>query len=159
MSFSITSKTARFSFCEPKQIITQEKHIQVALKVDQLALIALLLAQSSGLVISYIFPEKSHLVQLGTLTLALSLFLRLNAQKKTSRIPIENSEIETHNPVYKIFEKIKPTRINEAPSDMMRRQYPLSLDEKIDNVLYELGQNIYRCRFWQIIPHPTLFKK
>lgn len=159
MSFSVTSKTARISFCEPKQIITQEKHIQVALKVDQLALIALVLAQSSGLVISYLFPEKSYLVQLGTLTLTLSLFLRLNAQKKMSRIPIENSEIEIHNPTYKIFEKMAPARIIEAPAYMMERQYPLSLDEKIDNVLYELGQNIYRCCFWKIIPHPTLFKK
>lgn len=159
MSFSVSSKISRISFCEPKQIITQEKHIQVALKADQLALIGLLLAQSSGLVISYIFPDKSCLVQLGTLTFALSLFLRLSAQKKTTLIPIEDSEVQIRNPAYKIFEKITPARVIEAPTHIIHRQYPLSLDEKIDNVLYDLGQNIYRCCFWKIIPHPTLFKK
>jgi hypothetical protein len=161
MTFSVTSTISHIRIQDPTEIKSLEKTIQVSLTPNQLALMGLILAQGSGLIISCLLPERASLIQAGTLTLALCLFLRCNTRKTIKHITIENDiscdkRPQIDNQLFEIKPALTPKKAIDAQYFTGRA---LGIDEKIDHILNELGQSLYRTACWKLIPHPNLFKK
>ena len=125
---------------------------EASLKPNEVALAALLTAQGSAVVLSFLFPNQGYIVQTGVLTCAFLLFCKiqhLNAKKHT--------ELKIIIPKSPLALKKTPRPPTPIPREILSpigtiRTAPLSLDDRLE----ALTNDLIRLKFWQIIPHPYL---
>lgn len=157
MTFTVSKTLTQIRTTDAGEIHIFKKKSSLTLNSSQLALISLIIAQSSSLIVSYLMPEKAALVQAGTLTLSLALFLKFKSEltSKYLRYHLIEDSVEP-SPTPQLIKAICAPKIEHNPTQENLR--PLSLDERIDNILLELGKSMHRALCWKLIPHPTLFK-
>ena len=126
--------------------------LQIEIKTTQLALCALLIAQGSSTIISYLMPEKGWIVQTGVLSMALLLFLHMHGK---IRKRMELTNIPTSRNLNLAIIPYAPPSQNSTHLLRLATSNP----SVSDPILQIFINNHHRMENWKMIPHPTLFNK
>jgi hypothetical protein len=138
--------------------------IQASIKIEELALLALFSTQSASCMLSYMFPDQAYMIQAGTLTIALALFLKLHKTRQirtltTTQIDQNILSLQPYRGPCQFQKNPRVLLLSNDDSDLSAPQniiinenyrFKPSLDEKLD----QLTNDLIRVLFWKIIPHP-----
>ena len=126
--------------------------LQLDLKATHAALCALLIAQSSSSIISYLMPEKGWVVQTAVLGITLLLFMEMQASINR-RMSITN----TPSPINEELAIVPYVQNRQSQGTI---SYAGTIHQAVtDHTLQIFINNQHRMNHWKIIPHPTLFNK